>query len=681
MALVSGAAAHAAGNPTIEVMSDIGNVTSYTSVPQGANETLADAIWYANAHPNTTITFASQLSGSTGNTIDLAAGDPQPEDLQALTQSTTIDGPGITINAANSAYNVFSNPDAGSGQTLSINGLHIEGLAWNNQPGDVYAAVYSQVPLTLTDVTITGTQATSGGSDDIAVKVSNTSATLSSDTIAHNASNCAPVVATDFNSPSATMSINDTTISGNTDSGDCAGGIAAYDADTTISNSTVSGNQSVSSGGGIWVSGGSLILSGSTVADDSSEADAGGIGLTDGASGEIYASTVSGNTASGGAGGGIFADAGTLAITNSTVYDNRADTDGGAISLANGSTGLTAVGDTVDHNTARDAVGGIDAMLTTAATVNLDDTVVAGNVATTGIPDVGSSSSVTTKASFSLIGIGDPADTNGPIVFDSTDQVGTGSTPLAPDLGPLTDNGGVTTTPTGPVQTQLPTATSPLINAGDAADFNSPPTQFTTDELGNPRPVDFYGVPVSHSGDGTDIGAVELSSPTAPTPNPTPPVPSPSPSAPGPSAGAPSTTTQTSAITTAAPAVTTTPAVTPIHVGVSIRTTVARLDDQAISVSRMSGSFARSVSIDFKTSRIAGSKKTKLTFASAAFTWRGDKRPAKTIRRDSQKVELSLSGLKQGAHTLEISVSYRERVSSNQTRTVTARLSVRIEVR
>jgi len=65
-----------------------------------------------------------------------------------------------------------------------------------------------------------------------------------------------------------------------------------------------------------------------------------------------------------------------------------------------------------------------------------------------------------------------------------------------PMLGPLADNG-------GPTDTMAPVADSPVIDAGDSFGL-------ATDQRGDPRPVEFAGIPDAVGGDGADIGAVEV---------------------------------------------------------------------------------------------------------------------------------------------------------------------------
>jgi len=92
---------------------------------------------------------------------------------------------------------------------------------------------------------------------------------------------------------------------------------------------------------------------------------------------------------------------------------------------------------------------------------------------------------------------------------DAVDTQASSITGTDPQLTPLANNGGQT-------QTQLPSATSPVLDAGNN------PLALTTDQRGQPRTEDRSAPNV---GDGTDIGAVEGAVAPPPTPGPTPPGP------------------------------------------------------------------------------------------------------------------------------------------------------------
>ena len=226
-----------------------------------------------------------------------------------------------------------------------------------------------------------------------------------------------------------------------------------------LTNSTVSGNSTDITGGGIWISG-----FGSTLT------------LTN--------STVSGNTAFNG--GGIWNNSNTtVTLTNGTVSDNTATNNSGGI--LNAGT-LTLTNSTVSDNMANRSVGGI---LTSglAGPVSFKNTIIAGNSAASGSPDC---SGTMISQGHNLV-----QDTSGcTITGDLTGNI-TGQDPL---LGPLADNG-------GPTLTHALDPNSPAIDSGDDSVLGAP-LNLTTDQRGLSR---LHGAHV-------DIGAYEYGAAAVDTP-------------------------------------------------------------------------------------------------------------------------------------------------------------------
>ena len=132
---------------------------------------------------------------------------------------------------------------------------------------------------------------------------------------------------------------------------------------------------------------------------------------------------------------------------------------------------------------------GSGALARGAGTSMLRNTIVAGNTADSPVFDV---SGVFTSSGFNLVG-----RTDGSTGFNaSTDQSGTNAAPLLAQLGALANNG-------GPTDTMAPLPDSPAVDAGNAFGL-------TTDQRGVARPVEIAGLPNAPGGDGSDIGAVEL---------------------------------------------------------------------------------------------------------------------------------------------------------------------------
>ncbi len=222
--------------------------------------------------------------------------------------------------------------------------------------------------------------------------------------------------------------------------------------------------------GGILNDGGTLTVRDCAVAGSSG----GGI---DNASGTltISDSTIAGN--SGPNGGGIV-NAATLTLRNSTIADNTATGGGSGGGIDNTGT-LTVSSCTIAGNTASGAGGGV--FNGGAGTATINNTLVAQNQAPTG-PDA---AGAFVSQGHNLIGDGD-----GGSGFVATDLVGTSANPIDPQLRPLQNNGGQTST-----LALLPG--SPAIDAGDDA---SPPGLY--DQRGEGFPRIANGV--------IDIGAFEF---------------------------------------------------------------------------------------------------------------------------------------------------------------------------
>jgi hypothetical protein len=125
----------------------------------------------------------------------------------------------------------------------------------------------------------------------------------------------------------------------------------------------------------------------------------------------------------------------------------------------------------------------------------IGDTIVANNTTLTATnPDVGG---VFLDRGFNLVGV-----TNGSSGWNhinSGNQLGFLASPVNPMLGPLQDNG-------GPTFTMALLPGSPAIDSGKRFGL-------TTDQRGWVRPFDFPNIVDSAIGDGSDIGAFELSLP------------------------------------------------------------------------------------------------------------------------------------------------------------------------
>ena len=211
-------------------------------------------------------------------------------------------------------------------------------------------------------------------------------------------------------------------------------------------------------------------------------ATAGGGLRNSGGSVSITSSTVSQNSASNG--GAIASSGGSVELVNATISTNTA-TNGAGLDISGGLLSLLHV--TITANTASDSAGGL--RLTGSATAEITNTIIAGNSAVTSSPDVSGTFSPT-SISHDLIGIADGATgfTHG----SNGNLVGTQAVPLNPQLGPLSDNTGLT-------RTHYPLFGSLAIDAADntnAQDF---------DQRGVSRPLNADSDAFAEA----DLGAVE----------------------------------------------------------------------------------------------------------------------------------------------------------------------------
>jgi len=286
-----------------------------------------------------------------------------------------------------------------------------------------------------------------------------------------------------------TLDVDRTSVTNN--SGVFGGGVATYDTDVVISDSTINDNHVFSSTGfafcgGLGVTGGTAEVNRSTISGNSAESLAdlsgfgGGVCVSDNTT-TISNSTISGNEARGaattgsmtGRGGGIHVIGGAwgvppsvdtlLIVEDSTICDNTAETYGGAISSYRYA-GAMAV-EIVLRNT--------------IVAENLEQgAAVLGNC-------VEASPAVINSSDFNLA---DDITCN----LIGTDDLVVADVMLAP----LADNGGLT-------RTHLPLTGSPAIDSGDDAMCPE------LDQHGNIRPWDGDDDGQAHC----DRGAVEIRAP------------------------------------------------------------------------------------------------------------------------------------------------------------------------
>ncbi|MGH3609290.1 MAG: choice-of-anchor Q domain-containing protein, partial [Pseudonocardiaceae bacterium] len=506
-----------------------------TLCTSGSCTTLRDAISQANADGTSdTITFDPSVTGP----IDIHVNGP----LNVTTpQGLTITGPGagnLAITGGGTVQDFHISPSSGV-PAVSITGLTLTNGSSSTQGGavdnvnanltltnDVVSdstttngvgggGIYSDGPLNLSGTTVTGNTASSGPGGGVRLATphgkyfsSPVNETIVNSTISGNTSagngggvdadggsnvSASQAKITDnqatgssaygggINATGATLTLTDSTVSGNSSAESAGGGRLSPTFGATISGTTFSGNTAVY-GGGLVINNFSskyspIKVETSTISGNQATHGAGVyLGGADSPV-TIDRSTLSGNT--GGPGsfgggleiyGGIYAPVG---LVDSTVSGNAANI-GAGVSVGVPSTSNHIIGSggngsidfdnsTIAANTAASHAGGIylaqyQASSTApyqSATAGLTSTVVAGNTAQ-GISDDlergGSSTTGGFNGAFSLV------QSPGNAPFVSKNAVITG---VVPQPGPLADNG-------GPTETMLPSGTSPVIDQGHA---------------------------------------------------------------------------------------------------------------------------------------------------------------------------------------------------------------------
>jgi parallel beta-helix repeat protein len=353
-----------------------------------------------------TITFTSGLTG----TIDVLS------DLPALDEGIDLQGPGASVitidggwtaaggDATGHSLFVFDGIYVAEGAS-TISGVTITGGNSSNNPDNSGGAIekyYGDADLTIADVVLTGNFADNDGG---AVNLRDTDGTVTiRDSVISNnvadgdggalSANGDDALVLTLNNVeitgntakddgggiyfyNGTLTIVDSTISGNTADDDDGGGIFFYNGSLTIVDSTISGNTAGHDGGGIKFEDGTLTISDTTISGNTALYDGGGMSFYDGTL-TIVESTISGNTAGDDGGGMNFYD-GTLTIVESTISGNTADDKGGGIRIQYGS--LTIVESTISGNTADDEGGGL---YFEDGTLTIVESTISGNTAGNG---------------------------------------------------------------------------------------------------------------------------------------------------------------------------------------------------------------------------------------------------------------------------------------------------------
>lgn len=252
----------------------------------------------------------------------------------------------------------------------------------------------------------------------------------------------------------------------------------------TIAGLTIQAGGGATGAGILVPTGVTLNLTNCTLQNNNSGNNQGGaIEVQGTGSMNVLGCTFNNNTAGTGLGGAIDFNNGTLKIVNSTFFQNTATGNGGALEMETATGICTITNSTFFQNSAGAGQGG---GIRNLGTLTLLNTIVSGNTATGGGPDI-SSTAVSITENFSLIG-----NTAGAGVIIGANNVNG----QAVAFGPLQLNGGFTKT----LALTGTSATNAAIGRGTGNNLPS-----YVDQRDQPRPA------VSN----IDIGAFQTQSPEA----------------------------------------------------------------------------------------------------------------------------------------------------------------------
>jgi predicted outer membrane repeat protein len=314
----------------------------------------------------------------------------------------------------------------GSGKVFINAGTVIAGNTSVNQGAGIWldaiqvGTVFQTANLTVTGAVISGNSALASLGGGIG-NAGNGTVLIQDSTLANNFAQATGGGFGDENAQ-GTLTVQNSLFLGNSAVGS-GGAIAAGGPSTTITNSEIKGNSTGANGGGLFANGVSLTVLDSTFAGNTAAANGGGLEVETTGTG-AQASTVTNTT-----------------VAGNSALNNGAGQLGGGIDVGNGGnfTGtLTLLNDTINANFAFSG-GGL--AMAHGGTVNLQNTIVAGNhVTNAGTDLVTTNGTHLTSQGGNLIGILDA----GGLTPLAADQTGTAAAPLNPLLGPLGNNGGPT---------------------------------------------------------------------------------------------------------------------------------------------------------------------------------------------------------------------------------------------
>jgi CSLREA domain-containing protein len=461
---------------------------------------------------STTEVTGTTVSNNQAGTVTVSSGGG----VASFASSTA----GVTTRLTLTNVMVSGNSASGSGGGMSGSGsLRVTnstitgnqaGTSGTGSGGGISASVALVTGVTtlleLTDVTVTSNTATGssgGGISAFGANLNVTGGTIQNNSATFDGGGIAKGTGTNGAfSHTSQATIRNALIKDNhgTTASSDGGGVANAAGPLEIRDSIIEDNDALGFGGGLGnFNGGVTTIFDSSIRNNQAGLAGGGITQSNQASTSITLtdSTVSGNVAQNGSGGGLIvgSNSGSVTLVRST-FSGNAGTNSAGLSIGSGSA-LTATNSTLSGNIASQTGGGIG----TFGTVALTNVTLQGNqAAQAGAVNVLAGTFSTRNSIFANSTGGNCSGTvtsqGNNLEFPGNScglNAGIGDLPNTdPQLGPLTNNGGVTLT-------HAVNGNSPAVDGGTNTGCPS------TDQRGTARPND-------GNGDGTntcDIGAVE----------------------------------------------------------------------------------------------------------------------------------------------------------------------------
>ncbi|MCA9054042.1 MAG: right-handed parallel beta-helix repeat-containing protein, partial [Planctomycetaceae bacterium] len=340
------------------------------------DRSLREVVALANGNPGAdTITFAAALDGTPLLLDGATFGDID------ITDDVTITGNGaantvIDAQQFSRIFEITNSVDDTTLESLTLQNARTFGNGFGSGGGAIFTL--QNGTLTISDSSLTGNSTAGESADGGAVDMAGTSSlTVINSTFTNNWTEGDEAKGGAIYNTDALLDIRGSTFTGNSTAGDDAiGGAIAGNSVVRITDSTFSGNSTAGDdahGGAIGVSSIALSITNSTLSGNTSSGFGGGLYSDDDLT--VIGSTIAGNNAD--RGGGIAVTGGTVVISNSTISGNTADDIGGGIYLDGDDVAIT--NSTISGN---DAIEGGGIYQESTSDITIVNSTVTGNTAT-----------------------------------------------------------------------------------------------------------------------------------------------------------------------------------------------------------------------------------------------------------------------------------------------------------